>query len=268
MEYRNRVAFITGGASGIGLGIADALASRGCHIVLADIQADALSAAEQALNQYDCTILPLHLDVANREQVYAAAGRVAARFPHIDLLFNNAGIGDAGSPLPTMNDNFFDWIMKVNVTGCMNVLKACIPLIQRSASGGHIVNTASMAALVVTPGWNQGLYSATKMAVLALSLDLRDALASEGIGVSTLCPGLVSTNIAETALKLRPKQAGSHVPDVPDMLKASGMSPAEAALITLDGIDRNLPIIVTHPELWPEVERFHQVIKDAFFVEC
>lgn len=265
MDYQGKTAFITGGASGIGLALAKAVASRGCKVLLADVQREAMAAASEELRRDGGECATFAMDVTDRAAVYACAKEVARTNGRLDFLFNNAGIGDAGSPLETISDSLFDWLISVNVTGAMNVLKAFIPVLKQSGQGGHIVNTSSMAGLVVMPGWNQGLYSASKMAVLALSLDLRDALASQDIGVSVLCPGLVSTNILENALKLRPDAvAGAALPDFPEMLKGEGMSAAEVADITLRGIEENLAIIVTEPELWPLVEAHHKRISDAF----
>lgn len=264
MDFRDKVAFITGGASGIGLAIAQALASKGARIALADVQDEALQRACDALAYAGGNTLPVRLDVTDRPGVLAAADQVEEHFGRVDLVFNNAGIGDAGTPLDRVSDAFFDWIVGVNLFGVMNVMKAFVPKLRHHGPGGHILNTSSMAGLVVMPGWNQGLYSATKMAVLALSLDMREVLSKEGIGVSALCPGLVETNILHNAVDLRPVAVEDDVPAFPDMLTQKGMPAAEAAEIALLGIQRNQPIIVTHPELWPLVENFHKTIHQAF----
>jgi NAD(P)-dependent dehydrogenase (short-subunit alcohol dehydrogenase family) len=264
MNYHGKVAFITGGASGIGLAIAEELARRGARLAIADIQADSLAAAEQLLASVAADVSTYRLDVTDRAAVLAVAEKVVGDFGKVDLVFNNAGIGDAGSPLDSITGEFFDWIMSVNVTGVMNVLQAFVPILKRQGAGGHIVNTSSMAGLVVMPGWNQGLYAATKMAVLALSLDLHYLLAGEQIGVSALCPGLVSTNILDNAAKLRPASVGGELPEFPEMLQGQGMAPAEVAQITLRGIDEKRPIIVTQPDLWPLVAGFHDTVRKAF----
>lgn len=264
MNYHGKVAFITGGASGIGLAVAEELARRGAKLAIADIQPDSLAAAEQQLASMGADVSTCRLDVTDRNAVLAAAEEVVGDFGKIDLVFNNAGIGDAGSPLDSITGEFFDWIMSVNVTGVMNVLQAFVPILKQQGTGGHIVNTSSMAGLVVMPGWNQGLYAATKMAVLALSLDLHYLLADEKIGVSALCPGLIATNILDNATKLRPASVGGELPEFPEMLQGQGMAPAEVAQITLRGVDENLPIIVTHPNLWPQVAGFHEMVRQAF----
>lgn len=264
MEFRDKVAFVTGGASGIGLAIATVLAQRGAKIALADIQRDALEAAGTAIGSLGVEVLTVPLDVTDREAVYAAVAEVDDHFGRLDIVINNAGIGDAGNPLDTMEDGFFDWLVHVNVFGVMNVLKAAIPRMKARGNGGHILNTSSLAGLVVIEGWNQGLYSATKMAVLAISLDLRTALSSHGIGVSAFCPGLIATNITTNMIALRPVTLSREHRELPEALTVEGMSADAAAQIAVSGIEANREVIVTNPELWPMVEEFHARIRAAF----
>ncbi len=264
MDLMNKVAFVTGGASGIGFAVASALAERGAKIALTDVQPDALETAASAIREIGSDVLTVTLDVTDRAAVYAAVDQADDHFGGIDIVINNAGIGDAGTPLDVVSDEFFDWLMHVNLFGVMHVLKATVPKLKARGAGGHILNTSSMAGLVVMAGWNQGLYSATKMAVLAISLDLRTALAEHGIGVSAFCPGLVSTNITTNAVRLRPPTMSGEAPVFPDMLAKGGMSPDTAAQIALEGIEQNKPIVVTNPELWPLVEEFHAGIRAAF----
>ena len=127
-----------------------------------------------------------------------------------------------------------------------------------------MVNTSSMAGLVLFPGWNQGLYSSTKMAVLALTLDLRSVLKEDGIGVSALCPGLVETDIAKNAIALRPSGIKDAIPDFPAELTKAGMPADQLAELVLSGMESNKAIIVTHPEYWPAVQEFHETIRSAF----
>jgi NAD(P)-dependent dehydrogenase (short-subunit alcohol dehydrogenase family) len=264
MNLLKKVAFVTGGASGIGLAVARAVAQRGARVAIADIQGDALAEAVRGIESLGVEGIGIRLDVRDRGAVYRAAEQVEEAFGRVDLVFNNAGIGDAGTPLDQVSDEFFDWIVHVNLFGVMNVLKAFVPKLKKHGQGGHIVNTSSMAGLVLMPGWNQGLYSATKMAVLALSLDLREALQPHRIGVSALCPGLVQTNIAKNAIALRPAGLQDEVHAFPEALTQGGMPADALAQIALDGIEQDSPIIVTHPEFWPAVEQFHARIRSAF----
>jgi len=264
MNLSGKVALITGGGSGIGLAIAHAIAQQGCSIVLADIQKEALVTAVDSIKKLNVKVLGIQLDVADRDAVYSAAEQVDEHFGRLDFLFNNAGVGDAGTPLDQVSDTLFDWIVNVNLFGVMNVLKAFVPKIKKSGQGGHIVNTSSMAGLVMIPGWNVGLYSATKMAVLALSLDLRDVLEKDNIRVSTLCPGFIQTNIEKNAIALRPSELKDAAPSFPKELASSGMPAAKLAEIVIKGIENNDPIIVTHPEFLPVVTEYHEKIQRAF----
>lgn len=264
MNFSGKVAVITGGASGIGFAIAQAIAQQGANVVLADIQKESLATAVDSIKKLGVEVLGIQLDVTDRSAVYNAADQVEQHFGRVDLVFNNAGVGDAGTPLDQVSDKLFDWVFNVNLFGVMNVLKAFVPKIKKSGQGGHIVNTSSMAGLVLIPGWNVGLYSATKMAVLALSLDLRDVLEKENIGVSTLCPGFIQTNIEKNATALRPLELTDAIPNFPKELASGGMPAAELAEIVIKGIEKNTPIIVTHPEFLPAVTEYHEKIQRAF----
>lgn len=265
MDFNNKAAFITGGASGLGFAIAGALAERGVNLALADIQPAALEVAANALRETGVEVLTVQADVSDREQVGAAVEATVDRYGAIDIVINNAGVGDAGSPLDSVTPEFFDWMVQVNLYGVMNVMSATVPLLKKQGRGGLILNTSSMAGLVLMPGWNQGLYSATKMAVLALSLDMRSVLERHDIGVCALCPGLVETSITQNAGRLRPSNITDALPDFPEMLQSGGMAAATAAEIAVTGLALNKAIIVTHPELWPLVETFHQTIRASFF---
>ena len=264
MDFKNKVAFVTGGASGIGLGIAKAVARQGAKVAIADIQAEALMQAVAAIKALGVDALGIQLDVRDRAAVYRAADQVEETFGRVDLVFNNAGIGDAGTPFEMVSDEYIDWIVHVNLFGVMNVMKAFVPKVKKQGPGGYIVNTSSIAGLVLFPGWNQGLYAATKMAVLALTLDLRSVLKEDGIGVSALCPGLVATNSATNAISLRPADIKDAIPVFPEELTQGGMPADELAAMVLSGMESDKAIIVTHPEFWPMVQGFHDSIRSAF----
>jgi NAD(P)-dependent dehydrogenase (short-subunit alcohol dehydrogenase family) len=263
-RYQGKVAFVTGAASGLGREIASSLAARGALLVVCDVQADLLDAAARELKAAGATVLKIAFDVSDRQAFYDAADQAEAHFGHIDYFFNNAGVGHVGVPLDEVPDETLSWLVGVNVVGVLNGIKALVPKLKRSGQSGHIVNTSSMAALAHAPGWSQGLYSATKMAVLALSLDLREAMAPHGIGVSAFCPGLVATKIAETAERLQPDANRSVTARVPRELIDGAMPVEEAVDILLAGVERNRPIIITHPEMWPAVAAFHETIRQAY----
>ncbi len=262
--FAGRVAFISGGASGIGLGLARALAGRGTKLALADIQPAPLEAVADELRALGADVMTLTLDVADRTAVYAAADAVEQRFGKVHYVFNNAGVGELGTPIDVVTHEIFDWVLNVNLFGVFNAIKAFTPKVRQHGEGGRIVNTASMAAFLMMPDWHQGIYSATKMGVVALSADLADSLRGTGIGVSVVYPGTIETNILSNVQALRPQRAGAEAKVVPDMLANGGMSPATAAEIILRGMANDDFHILTHPELWPMVEDVHQGIANAF----
>lgn len=263
-SFNERVAFVSGAGGGIGLGIARTLAKRGAKLAIADIQKNLLEQAGAELRALGADVMTIQLDVADRKALYAAADRIDAHFGEIHLVFNNAGVGYVGTPLDKVPDDVFDWVIDINLVGVMSAMKAFIPKLRKHGKGGHIVNTSSMAGLVLNPGWHTGIYSATKMGVIALSHDMRDSLAADGIGVSVFCPGLVKTDLEKNTGKLQPA-TGSQVAGVtPDMLKQADMSPDEAGEIVLRGIENDDFYILTHPQLWPQVAQYHDSIHQAF----
>ncbi|MEY4890694.1 MAG: hypothetical protein RIQ75_1824, partial [Pseudomonadota bacterium] len=196
-----KTAFITGGASGIGLGIAKALLGAGMNVVVADIRDDHLEEAQAELGSPD-RVLALKLDVTNRADFAAAADATEARFGKIHILCNNAGVAVVG---PTELANFadWDWVMGVNVGGTINGVTTMLPRILSHGEGGHIVNTASMSGIVPVGGTT--IYSAGKAAVVTMMECMRPELEAKGVICSAFCPGAVQSNIAE-ASKTRPAE--------------------------------------------------------------
>lgn len=255
-----RVAFITGGASGIGLGMAQAFAAAGMRLALADIDAER---AQRELAALGVPGLSLGLDVRDRDAWARAVQRCETELGPIHLLCNNAGV-TTYDPLIEMPPENWDWLVAVNLTGIWNGVRACGPgMSERRA--GHIVNTASTAGLHVPQGATVGAYSATKAAVVALSEALRQELAASGVGVSVLCPGLVSTRIGETAAAQRPVAA---VHPRPVTLARSaptvGVDPRKVGDRVLTGILRNEPYIITHPYLRERLEERMQALLDCY----
>ena len=194
-----KTAFVTGGASGIGLGIAKALLGAGMNVAIADIRDDHLASAQAELGSPD-RVLAIKLDVTDRAAFAAAADATEARFGKIHILCNNAGVAVVGpTELATFDD--WDWVMGVNVGGTINGIVTMLPRMLAHGDGGHIVNTASMSALVPVGGTT--IYSAGKAAVTAMMECMRPELESRGIICSAFCPGAVQSNIAEAG-KTRP----------------------------------------------------------------
>ena len=189
--YAGAVAIVTGGASGIGRALSEGLASRGAHVVLADLQADLATSIASAIGAAGGSATAAPLDVVDFAAVRRLIDDTVARHGRLDYLFNNAGIGVAGD---TLNYQLEDWdrVFDVNIRGVTNGIQAAYPLMARQAFG-HIVNTASMAGLVASPMTVS--YSAAKHAIVGLSLALRVEAAQVGVRVSVLCPGVVRTPI-------------------------------------------------------------------------
>jgi NAD(P)-dependent dehydrogenase (short-subunit alcohol dehydrogenase family) len=194
-----KTAFVTGGASGIGLGIAKALLGAGMNVVIADVRDDHLAAAKAELGS-PARVLAIKLDVTDRAAFARAADAAEARFGKIHLLCNNAGVGVVGpTALATYAD--WDWVMGVNLGGSINGIVTILPRILRHGDGGHIVNTASMSGLMPHPGAT--IYGTSKGAAVHMMESMRGELEPKGIICSAFCPGAVQSNIAEAA-KTRP----------------------------------------------------------------
>jgi NAD(P)-dependent dehydrogenase (short-subunit alcohol dehydrogenase family) len=188
-----KTAFVTGGASGIGLGIAKALCGAGMNVVIADIREDHLEAAKAELGQPK-RILALKLDVTDRKDFARAADASEAAFGKIHALCNNAGVAVVGTAaLATFAD--WDWVMGVNLGGTINGIVTILPRIRKHGEGGHIVNTASMSGLL--PHSGATIYGTSKGAAVAMMECMRGELEPEGIICSAFCPGAVQSNIAK-----------------------------------------------------------------------
>lgn len=247
-------AFITGGASGIGLGIADALLSRGVKITIADIDSETLAAV---VTSRSGQFRGLVLDTRDRQGWIAAKQEAEASFGPVDILVNNAGIAPDGRDFADMDPTSFDRIVGINLFGVFNGVSA-FAADMRARGAGHIVNTASLAGLMTNPP-GVGAYAVSKFGVVGLSEVLRGELAPHGVGVSVLCPGLVATNLPQNTLKV-----GGMLRDSGKGMGDSAVSAADVGELVVKGIEENLPYLITHPEYWPAVERRHNAIREAF----
>jgi NAD(P)-dependent dehydrogenase (short-subunit alcohol dehydrogenase family) len=198
-NLNGKTAFVTGGASGIGLGIAKALLGAGMRVVIADIRDDHLEAAQAELGSAD-RLLAIKLDITNRADYARAADAAEARFGKLHILCNNAGVAVVGPAiLATYAD--WDWVMGVNLGGTINGIVTILPRIQKHGEGGHIVSTASMSGLLPHPGAT--IYGTSKGAIVSMMECMRAELEPQGIICSAFCPGAVQSNIAEAG-KTRP----------------------------------------------------------------
>lgn len=251
-DWTGSAAFITGGANGIGLGIARALGKRGVSLALADVDEAALARRAEELSRVT-VVETYRLDVRDRAAFAAVADAAESALGPVDLLFNNAGI----VPFSTAADLTYakwDLALAVNLTGVVNGVQTFLPrLIERGT--GHIVNTASGAGLVADPN---PLYVTAKFAVVGLSESLRLAVAQHGIDVSVLCPGPVDTDIVANT---RRSDGGDEValradlvPDVEAFLR-SGPGVDAVGEMVVAGIDARSPWIFTGEEIRPHLEQ-------------
>jgi NAD(P)-dependent dehydrogenase (short-subunit alcohol dehydrogenase family) len=248
-------AFVTGGASGIGLGIADALAARGLAVTLADIDAPALDCV---IGQRSPRFCGQVLDVRDREGWTRAKAEAEAAFGPVDVLVNNAGIGPDGAEIADLTPESFDRILGIDLIGVFNGIHA-FAAGMRARGRGHIVNTASIAGLFASaPGVSA--YAIAKFGVVAMSETLRGELVPHGVGVSVLCPGFVATNIIANTARI----SGIATDYDGDMEPGTGMSPGRAGDIVVAGIEADRFYILTHPEMWPLVAQRHQAIAADF----
>lgn len=194
-----KTAFITGGASGIGLGIAKALLGAGMNVAVADIRDDHLEQARAELGSPD-KVMAVKLDITNRDQYIKVADAVEQRFGKVHILCNNAGVAVVG-PTELASFSDWDWVLNVNLIGTINGIVIWLPRILKHGEGGHIVNTASMSGLV--PHGGATIYGVTKGAVVSMIECMRPELESRGVICSAFCPGAVQSNIAEAG-KTRP----------------------------------------------------------------
>ena len=179
-DVKGKVAFVTGGSSGIGRGIALAFARAGMSVVISGRRQEHLDESAELFEAEGLDVHGVRLDVTDREAVEQAAAETEERFGAVHVLVNNAGIGLGGHSIAQARQGDWDWIIDVNIKGVAHGLQAFLPRIRAHGEGGHIVNTSSMGGLLPVVA---GLYSMTKAAVIALSETLHIELAAENIGV-------------------------------------------------------------------------------------
>jgi len=248
-----RHAFVTGGASGIGLAIADALAAEGVPVTLADVDAEALAVV---LAARDARFRGQVLDVRDRAGWARARAEAEAAFGPVDILINNAGVAPDGMELADMDPDAFDWVVAINLTGVFNGVSTFGKAF-RALGRGQIVNTASMSGM--TADWpGLGSYASSKFGVAAMTEVLRMEMEPYGVGVSLFCPGTTATNLMANTVKL-----GGKLRDPEGSLLGFPVQPAQVAAIVVKGIAENRPYIFTHPERRVAVEgRFARIMAD------
>lgn len=261
-------AFITGGASGIGLGIARACVQAGMRVVLADLRQDHL---DQALSAFEArgqraSVHAIQLDVTDRDAYARAANEAEEVFGKVHLLFNNAGFGLMG-PIKKMKYADWDWGLGVMLGGVVNGIQNFLPRLLAHGEGGHICSTSSISALLPING--AVVYSSAKAALIAMTEAMRGELAADNIGVSVFCPGPVQSNINQTG-RLRPDRYrdSNFLADEKELERHSPspnwMTADECGERVLEGIRRNDLYIFTHREFKEPLALKCQALLNAF----
>ncbi len=265
-SLEGKVAVVTGAASGIGLGMTEAFASRGMKVAMADVEAEALQREADRLTRANFEVAPFVVDVSSFEAVDALADAAEARFGKLHVVCNNAGVSGGGGPRPIwmQSQKDWDWVMGVNFWGVVNGLRAFVPRIVAHGEAGHVVNTSSILGLTTGAG---SIYGVSKHAVARLTeglyYDLKNAGAN--VGVTLLCPGMIATNII-TSARNRP-DALTDASDPPDeqrraaiaamdaRFKEGGMAPREVGEKVAQAILDDQFYVLTHAENMEGVKR-------------
>jgi NAD(P)-dependent dehydrogenase (short-subunit alcohol dehydrogenase family) len=262
-----KTAFVTGAASGIGLGIATAFAQAGAKVMLCDIEEEALSAAVAQLRLTNADVDGVKADVSVKAELAAAAEATTDRYGKVHILVNNAGVGSGG-----WTDASWTWTLGVNLMATVWGIEIFWRLIDQHGEGGHIVSTASIAGLIA--GGNHP-YEVSKYGVVALSEGLRPQLAPRGIGVSVLCPGFIRTRIMDSARNLPTRIEGAlavrptsgpiaeRINWVRERV-SGGIDPLYVGELVREGVEKDWPYIFTDLEFEPMIDARFAATKQGF----
>src|SRR5882757_5890425 len=269
-QLAGKTAFVTGGASGIGLALGRAFAQAGMKVMLADIEADALAAAVKSLEHVRPGVRGVICDVADPSSVERAATASYEAFGNVHVVCNNAGVA-AGGGIDNISLDNWRWVLDVNLMGVLHGIRAFLPHIRAHGEGGHFVNTASMAGMDGGLGFSP--YTASKFAVVGMSEGLSEQLKPHGIGVSVLCPSFVRTRIGESGRNRQGRYGETQTPDPASpngqMLAlitasiAAGLDPADVAARVLAAIREDELYVFTHPDMRNHVDARFAAIQAA-----
>jgi NAD(P)-dependent dehydrogenase (short-subunit alcohol dehydrogenase family) len=264
-DFKDKVAVVTGAASGIGRGLAERFAAEGMKVVLSDVEQEALVRVESEMRDQGATVLAVQTDVSDADQVESLARKTLDAFGAVHILCNNAGVIDmADRPVWETPLDVLEWVMGVNVWGVIHGLRSFIPVMLDQDTDCHVVNSASIAGLLANGEY--GLYNPSKHAVVALSetahLVLNERQAK--VKVSVLCPGFVNTRLIDAGRNqpIQPQDESAEVEsrkqdrvDTMRQVLQAGMPPAQVADHVVTAIREERFYILPHPEFKPEIER-------------
>lgn len=261
-SIERRLVFITGGASGIGLGMARAFAAEGAHIALADNREHALLAAVRALRAEGASVSAAPFDVRDDTQWRTALDDAEAQFGPLAVLCSNAGVAGSRLALEKTEPAAWQWTFDVNVNGALLAIRNGVPRMRAHGLAGHIVLTSSMGAFLVRP--ENGVYSASKAAIVALAEALRGELFGSALGVSVLCPGLVSTGLIEGNAEQGPSgvELGVHEPELEEAMRIA-LNPDLIGRAVVRGIYDQRFWLFTHPDLKQALDAWLDELRTA-----
>jgi NAD(P)-dependent dehydrogenase (short-subunit alcohol dehydrogenase family) len=273
-DLKGRVAVVTGGGSGIGRGLARTFGAEGMTVAVADVQEPNARAVAAEIESAGGRAFAIGVDVTSAESLEAAARRIVAQGGGVNLLCANAGVLARVGPLAAHTLEDWEYTLSVNVLGAVKTVCAFLPTLRERAPDAHVVITASLGGLASEVRAPIGAYIASKYAAVGYAEMLRAELAGEGIGVSTLCPGVVASNLMGTSAENRPDAFGAQA--APQIGGAGGASvppalvramPAEdVGPIVIRAIRANRFHVLTHPQARPLVEaRFRAMLDDFSF---
>jgi len=248
-DVAGKTAFVTGGASGLGLATARALADRGARLVLADIDGAGAEAAAESLRAAGAEAMGLRLDVTD-EASWADAGAAAQAFGPVRILFSNAGVGGGSGPFEDYDTDVWRWNYAVNAHAHLYACRTFLGAMKASDEASHFVITSSMVAIVPPP--ISVAYISSKYATLGIAMALRNELAGTCVDISVLMPGMSATRIVETTRDLRPAQVevgrAAATSQAMQGVLAGGMDPAKIGARVVRAIEHGDYWIFTHPE--------------------
>jgi len=263
-EIAGRVAVITGGASGIGRGIAEELIAQGASVVISDVEREALQATAAEIGA-----VAVPADVSSLESVEALRDAALARFDRVDIVVNNAGVGPWGE-IETLTMDDWRWVLDVNLYGVIHGVHVFLPVLHANSEGGHIVNTSSMAAFDPQP--QLAAYSVTKFGIAALTEVLNAEERAKGgkVRATLLAPGMIRTNI-NSSTRNRPAGSSGALHDNAEMeqdgspaLQERWMTPREVGAVVARAIRNDDEYAITHPDWWWRAQARFKRIEEAF----
>ena len=242
-----KTVLVTGAASGIGKETALAFARRGADLVICDVNEVGLAETERQIRALGRQVKARRVDVASRDQMREFAEAVHADVPAVDILVNNAGVGLGGGFLHTSLEDW-DWIVGINFWGVIHGCHFFVPRMVERRRGGYVINVASAAGYVASEPLCA--YSTTKFGVFGFSEALREELDRHGIGVTTVCPGLINTPITQSSRMVGPEATEEARRRIVQMYQRRNYGPERVAQNILRAVERNRAVAPISPEAW------------------